>query len=154
LYQGATRVLGAALGLLLMAARRALGLALPVGPHQRAATAAGVVGLLRSFPGVRHGLRRLLGRDAADLTFGAAAVATLTVAGSPLGVTLAGVEGFLLLREVVARRAAWRRYEANLHGASDAEPGAVVRLRPGERPPWDAEVIEGVGTTLGHDGLP
>src|SRR5262249_43954969 len=119
-----------------------------------AATAAGLLGLLRSFPFARKGLRKLLGRDLADAVFGTAGIVTSTAAGSYLGLALLGVEGALLLREVLARRSAWRRYEAPLGDAAHAEPGAVVRLEPGERPPVAARLIEGAGTAIGGDGLP
>src|SRR5262249_25914024 len=110
LWHGATRTVGAALGLGLIAARRLVGIAVPPGRVKAAATTAGIIGLLRSFPFIRNGLRRLLGRTAADLTFGTASVLTLTVSGSPLGLTVTGLEGFLLLTEVLARRSSWRRY--------------------------------------------
>ncbi|MBV9125290.1 MAG: haloacid dehalogenase, partial [Planctomycetes bacterium] len=154
LVHASTRTVGAALGLGLIAARRLAGLVVPPERVKTAATTAGVIGLLRSFPLVRNGLRRLLGRDVTDLFFSAASVITLTFSGSPLGLTVTGLEGMLLLSEIMARRSGWRRYEERLHGATAAEPGAVIRLEAGERVPLEAEVVEGTGTAIGRDGLP
>jgi calcium-translocating P-type ATPase len=154
LLHAATRSIGAGLGLSLIAARRLAGWTVPPGRAKTAATAAGILGLLRSFPLIRNGLRRLLGPHAADLVFSTASVVTLAFSGSPLGLTLTGLEGLLLLTEVRGRRAAWRRHEDRLQGAVAAEPGAVIRLEAGERVPLEAEVIEGTGTAIGRDGLP
>jgi calcium-translocating P-type ATPase len=154
LWHAATRTVGAALGLGLVVARRLAGLTVPPGRVKAAATAAGVIGLLRSFPSIRNGLRHLLGPNAADLVFGSASVVTLALSGSPLGLTLTGLEGLTLLTEVMARRSAWRRYEERLQGTAAVEPGAVIRLEAGERVPLSAEIIEGAGTAIGRDGLP
>ena len=86
--------------------------------------------------------------------FSATGIVTMTLAGSPLGLAVTGFEGLILLREVLARRAAWKRYEERLGGAASAEPGAVIRLEPGERSPLPAEIVEGTGTAIGDDGLP
>ncbi len=134
--------------------RRLAGLVVPPGRIKAAATAAGIIGLLRSFPFIRTGLRHVLGPDVADLIFGTASVITLTFSGSPLGLTLTGLEGLVLLSEVMARRSAWRRYEARLQGAVAAEPGAVIRQQADEQVPLDAEVLEGTGTAIRRDGLP
>jgi calcium-translocating P-type ATPase len=154
LWQSMTRSVGAALGLGLLALRRYTGRLGETRGTRGAATAAGVLGLLRSFPAIRNGLRRLLGHHAADLAFGAASIVALTFARSPLGLALTGAEGALLLSEVMARRASWRRYEERLQGSAAAEPGAVIRLDPGETNPLEAEVVEGAGTAIGRDGLP
>jgi calcium-translocating P-type ATPase len=154
LIQSSARAIGAALGLGLIALRRFTGLLDNGRSTRTAATAAGILGLLRSFPVVRNGLRKTLGRDAADLFFSAGAVIALTFARSPLGLALTGAEGLLLLSEVLARRAAWRRYEERLQGAAKAMPGSVIRLEAGEISPLGAEIIEGAGTAIGRDGLP
>jgi calcium-translocating P-type ATPase len=154
LLQSAARAIGAALGLGLLALRRFIGLPEPAGRVKTAATAAGIIGLLRSFPTIRNGLRHLCGRDVADLLFSTASIVTLTFARSPLGLALTGAEGLLLLTEVLARRASWRRYEERLAGAAAAEPGACIRLDAGETLPLEAEVIEGTGTAIGHNSLP
>jgi cation-transporting ATPase I len=154
LIHGATRSLGAALGLVLLLVRRWYGWKGEPERIRIAATAAGILGLLRSFPALRNGMRRTLGRDAADLLFGSAAIVTLVMADSPLGLTVTGAEGLLLLTEVLARRSAWRRYEERLRGVADADPGEVIRLEAGERTPLAAQVIEGTGTAIGRDGLP
>jgi cation-transporting ATPase I len=154
LVHGATRTVGATLGLGVLVVRRLLGGEGPPRGARTAATFAGIIGLLRGFPTIRNGLRHLLGRHVADMMFGAASVVTLALAGSPLGLAVTGMEGYLLWREVLARRSAWRRYEDRLGGAAVAEPGAVIRLEAGERTPRAAEVIEGYGTAIGRHGLP
>jgi cation-transporting ATPase I len=153
LIQSAARSIGAGLGLTLLAIQRLTGGTARPG-RVKAATLAGIIGLLRSFPFVRDGLRWLLGPNAADLLFSTTGVVTLTFASSPLGLAVTGIEGLILLSEVLARRSGWRRYEERLGGAEVAEPGAVIRLEAGERVPQPAEVIEGTGTAIGRDGLP
>jgi calcium-translocating P-type ATPase len=154
LLHGIMRTAGTTIGLGLVVASRLLGFTVSPGRAKTAATASGIIGLLRSFPTIRNGLRRLLGTNAADLVFSSASVVTLAFSGSPLGLKVTGLEGLLLLSEVLARRSAWRRYEERLHGAVTAEPGAVIRLEAGERVPLSAEIIEGTGTAIGRDGLP
>jgi cation-transporting ATPase I len=154
LFHAAARTIGAALGLAVIVARRLVGRSAPLRQVKIAATTAGILGLARSFPSVRNGLRQVLGTHAADLVFSTTSVVTLALAGSPLGLTVTGLEGLLLLTEVMARRSAWRRYEDSLHGTAAAEPGAVIRLEAEERLPLPAEVIEGTGTAIGRDGLP
>ncbi len=153
LLHAASRTVGATFGLGMLLLRRWLGWAQPARWTWSAAVAADALGLVRSFPFSRNGLRRSLGRHTTDLLFSAAGIVALTVAEGPLGLLVTGVEGYLLLREVLARRGAWRRYEAGLAVAA-AEPGAVIRLGPGEAAPLAAHVIEGAGTALGRDGLP
>jgi cation-transporting ATPase I len=154
LVLGTTRTIAAGLALGVLVVRRLAGF---VGPTRRvrvAAWLAGIIGLMRSFPTLRNGLRRLLGRHATDLTFSAAGIGTLALANSHLGLALTGSEGLLLLTEVTARRAAWRRYEERLGGSAAAEAGAVIRLESGETVPLPAVVVEGTGTGDGRDGLP
>jgi calcium-translocating P-type ATPase len=152
LLQSAVRVAGAGLGLAFIAARQLTGRAFP--RAHTFATAAGVVSLVNGFPVIRNGLRRLLGRDAADLTASATGLVTNSLAGSPFNLLLGGAEAMRLLTEVVARRGAWRRYADRLEHAASVEPGVVVRLEAGDRPPCRALVIEGTGTAIGPDGHP
>jgi calcium-translocating P-type ATPase len=154
LVQSSTRTAGAAVGLGVLTVRRMAGAVGRPVVAKRAATAAAILGLLRSFPTVRNGLRRVMGLHNADLVFSAASIVTLTLSSSPLGLAVTGLEGLLLLTEVVARRASWRRYEERLSGADAAVPGAEIRLEPGQSTPLAAEIIEGTGTAVGPDGLP
>jgi len=154
LIQGASRTVGAGLGLGLLAGRQLFGLTgAPVGGGLPA-QAAGVIGIVQGFPATRNGLRALLGRDLSDVLFQGAAIISLALAGSPLGLAVTGAEGLRLLTEIVARRRAWRRYEARVGTAADAVPGATIRLESGERAPLGATVVEGTGTASGRDGLP
>src|SRR5262249_43690551 len=110
LVRSATKTIGAGIGLAARSGRRFIGVAGPIGGGTRPAEVAAVVGLLQSFPVVRNGLRRLLGPTVADVLFGAAGAATLTLAGSPAGLAVTAVEGLRVATEAIARREAWRRY--------------------------------------------
>ncbi len=154
LRQSSTRSIGAALGLGFLLFRQLAGWTGNPARIRTAATLAGILGLLRSFPLIRNGLRRLFGPNANDLVFSTAGIVTLTVAGSSLGLAVVGIEAMILLSEVVSRRSAWHCYEERLGGSSAAEPGAVIRLEPGERVPLPATLVEGTGTATGRDGLP
>ncbi|HET8629043.1 MAG TPA: hypothetical protein VFL91_16600, partial [Thermomicrobiales bacterium] len=152
LIQSATRTVGAGLGLGLLASRRLLGVTSPPAGGATAAQVAGIIGIVQGFPITRNGLRRLLGRDTADILFQGAAIVSLALSGSPLGLSVTGAEALRLLTEVVARRRAWKRYEERLGDAAAAHPGAVIRLEAGERCPLAGQVIEGTGTAIGRDG--
>ena len=78
----------------------------------------------------------------------------IALSNSPLGLLTTGAEALRLLTEVVARRAAWRRDEERLGDAAEAVPGAVIRLKAGERAPLAATVVEGTGTAIDRDGTP
>jgi cation-transporting P-type ATPase I len=153
LRDGLTRVVGAVGAVSVLTLQR---LILPnlfsAGVMGTAATIAGVFHLVQGFPAVREGLRKVLGRRTADTFTNATALSSLTVANIPLGLVVAGLEGFLLAEEVTARRGAWRRYEDNIDTSLSALPGAVLRLEAGTRAPRDARVIEGNGTALGAEG--
>ncbi len=151
--QSGARVVGSLLGLGLVAAQRLLS-----APGAEAANApaavAGALGLIEGAPPVRDGLQRALGRDRGQLLLGGAAIASLTLSGSPLGLMLSGAGALRVFTEARARRDAWRDYERRVQELDEAQAGAVVRLEPGSRVPLTARVIEGVGTVVGADGLP
>jgi calcium-translocating P-type ATPase len=154
LVRSATRAVGAGIGLGLLAVRRGLGFAGPPVSGAGPAEVAGVIGLLESFPATRNATRAVLGANAADLLFNLAGIASLTLAGSPIGLALSAAAAVRLLTEALPRRSVWRRYEERLANAVSAQPGAVVRLEAGERTPLAARVLEGTGTANGDDGLP
>ncbi|MBA2364529.1 MAG: HAD family hydrolase, partial [Chloroflexia bacterium] len=154
LVRNATRAVAAALGLGFLAVRRLVG---AEGPPVRAAgpvVVAGTIGLLQGFPAALNGLRRMFGPDVVDAGLGAAGVVSLTLAGSPMGLALGGLQAARLFTEVRARRAAWRRHESLWERHSSAQPGAVIHLEAGERTPLTAKVREGIGVAVGRDGLP
>ncbi len=154
LLQSATRTLGTALGLGLLATRRLLNVQEPLPGAGPAAYAAGMIGLFYGLPGVRTGLRRLLGRTAADLLVNIPGIVTLTLSSSPLGLAVVGAESLRLLTEVRERRSVWKRHEARVAQAPSAQPDAIIRLESGERVPLAAQVQEGSGTASGLDGMP
>ncbi|MBA2277119.1 MAG: haloacid dehalogenase, partial [Chloroflexia bacterium] len=154
LVRSATRTVGAALGIGLLAGRRLVGAQGPPVGGTRPAAVAGMIGILQGFPSVRSGLRGLLGPDVADLAFTAASIVSLTLAGSPLGLALTGLEAFRLFTEARARRETWRGYEERREHTGSPQPGTVTLLEAGERTPLAARVVEGTGTAAGPDGLP
>ncbi len=124
-----------------------------VSPSGRAgAWAAAAVGTVESFPPLRSLTRRLGGRSGSEALFTTAGVVALTFAGNPLGLAVTAAGALRSFSELRARRAAWVRYEEAV-GGGIAEPGSLLRLRSGERPPLDALVREGSGTTVTADGL-
>jgi calcium-translocating P-type ATPase len=154
LVQGTARLVGAGLGLGLLLARRASGAAqLSVGGSAPAAVS-GTIGILEGLPPARAGLRELLGRDRAELLLGGVGIASLTLAGSPLGLALAGAGALRLVTEVRARQAAWRAYERRLAQTPPVTAGQLVRLEPGQRVAMRARVVEGHATGIGRDALP
>ncbi len=154
LVRNAARVGGAALGLGVLGARRLSGRSGPPVAGAGPLVSAAALGLVEGFPALRDGARRLLTPDVAELLFGAAGIVSLTLAGSHLGLAVGGAAALRLLTTVLARRAAWRRYEARLERAATPRPGGTVRLEAGERTPLAATVREGAGTAAGPDGLP
>lgn len=154
LVQSTTRLLGAALGLGFLAARKLLSREEALPGSETAAYGAGVLGILQGIPAVRNGLRHLCGRTVADLLVSLPGIVLNTLARSPLGLALTGLEALRLLTEVRARHAAWLRHEARVTQAPSAQPGALIRLESGERVPLSAHVREGYGTATGLDGMP
>ncbi len=154
LVQNTGRLVGAALGLTLVAGRRAAGLDGPLVGTSGPVVAASAIGILEGFPGVRDGLRRILGAHGVDLLFTGAGIVSLTLAGSPFGLALTGAAALRLVTEIRARRAAWRDYEARLGDADMEAPGEAIARTAGERVPLAATVIAGLGSASGIDGLP
>ncbi len=154
LIQSSGRAIGVAVGLGVIAAQRYSGVRSASGVIATLSNVNAVVGLLQSFPGVRHGVRHALGRTGADVLFTATSIIALSISGNPLGLIVSGAEAVTLFREVTARRAAFKRYEARLAGAADAEPGEEIRLEAGDRCPRAGQIIEGTGTAIGRAGRP
>ncbi len=152
--QSGARVIGSLLGLGVVTARNALGGPPGAEAARAPAAVAGALGLIDGAPPVRDGLRRLVGRDRAQLLLGGATIASLTLSGSPLGLLVTGAGALRFFTEARARRDAWEDYERRLEGVDDAQPGAVVKLEAGSRVPLTGRVIEGMGTVAGADGLP
>jgi cation-transporting P-type ATPase I len=154
MFQSGARVVGAGLGLGLLATQRLTGTRPSSSLQAAAVQTAAIAGILQSFPAIRSGLRRLLGHDVADIAISAPTILALTVAGSPLGLALTAAESMRLFTEVMSRRSSWRRYEESLETADSAQPGDTVRMESGEQTPYTCEVIEGFGTATSRSGLP
>src|SRR5260221_2378476 len=142
LIQGGTRVAGAALGFGLLALQQLPGLRPPLVNPTIPATISGVIGILRGFPFLREGLRRLFGRDVADVALSVPNIATLALSGNGLGLAVTGAESAILFGEVHRRQATYRHYEEHLQHVAALTPGAIVRLESGEIVHLDARVIE------------
>jgi cation-transporting ATPase I len=154
LIQGMTRVVGASLGLGLLAGRKLLATEAPLPGAAAAIQISSIISILQGIPPIRYGLRRSLGRTLADLVVNIPSIITLTLSGNPLGLTLVVTESLRLTTEAYARRQAWRQHEERLNNAAPARPEAIIQLEPGERPPLPATVLEGCGTGIGRDGMP
>lgn len=154
LAQAVVRMVGSLLGLGWIAAQSLSSRTAAAPGAKHAATVAAVIGLLRSFPTVRSGMRSAVGQNLADATFHLAGIVSLAAARSPLGLAVMSIEAYVLLRQVLAQRAAWQRYE-QCHGvACETRPGAVLRLEMGDRVPVPAQVTEGTGVVIGRDAMP
>jgi cation-transporting ATPase I len=154
LIQSSARTIGAVLGFGFLAVRSLLGFAGPLPGAGVALQAASIMGTVEGLPPVRYGLRRLLGRTVADLLLNFPSIISLTLGGSPLGLTMTGAESLRLLTEVRARRSAWRHYEERISHAPSAQPDTEIHLQASERTPLAAQVLEGTGTAQGRDGMP
>jgi cation-transporting ATPase I len=154
LIQGSTKLVGAALGLGLLAMRTARGA--HAAPVERAGPAeiAGTLGILEGLPALTARIEDRLGYDSKELAFGALSIISLTFSGSTLGLALAGVTGLRAVTESRAKRRNWSEYEHRLSDERAPLPGDRIRLNQGERAPLPAKVVEGHGTAVGADGLP
>jgi len=154
LTQAVVRSVGSALGLSYIALQRLRAIDGSPQAVRTAATVSAVIGLMRSFPLLREELRRICGPNTADALFSLASIVSLAAARSPLGLTVMGVEAYVLLRQVLSQRQSWQRYEDHHSTGPELYPGSVVQLQAGDRVPMRARVIQGTGTAIHRDGLP
>ncbi len=154
LLQSSARTAGSALGLGLIAVGRAWNNETIFAAAEPAGMTAAIIGILRGLPAIRDATRRWLGPNLADVVFSLPNIVALAFSNSPFGLAVTGLEAMRLLTEVVARRRAWRRYEARVLDGELAQPGATARIEAGERSPLAANVLDGHGTAIGADGLP
>jgi cation-transporting ATPase I len=151
LIHGAVRTAGVAVGLSIILARRLI--TQQQGPilQQGAATVADTVNIMRGIPIIRHGLRRVFGKEPTDIGLTVLGGVSLSLSGSVQGLILSGVEGFRLLTEVLQRRETWERYLAAEAESAAIRPGAHYRPEPGDRIPYPSTIISGSGTAVGPD---
>ncbi len=154
LVQSIARAVGVAVGVGLLAIQQLPQFAESPMGSEAAAQVAGLLGIVRGFPIVRNGLRKLLGPNIADLALSLPNILALALSNSAFGLGVTGAESVRLLSEVQARRAAYERYEARVGGSAAATPGARVRLEAGTRVPLHARVLEGYGIATGRGGQP
>ncbi len=103
LIRDASRAIGAALGLGVLAVRRLAGAAGPPVETTAPTVVAGLIGLLDSFPATRNGLRAVLRPDRGDLLLGGIGTASRTLAGGSLGLVVSGAQPLRSLTEELAR---------------------------------------------------
>ncbi len=153
LIQSTARVIGAGLGLALVGIQRARAGAAPSGtPGSVGGKVAGAVGIVEGLPPVEQRLESIIGRNPAQLTLSGMAIISLSFAGSPLGLAVAGAGALRLMTTIRARRNAWRDYEERLGDAEAAVAGTTVTIDPGERVPLPGTVKAGFGTTISRTG--
>lgn len=136
--QASTRLFGSALGLGVLAVRRALGAEGPPTTASGPAEVAATVGVVEGLPFVVDRVEAALGHDGKDLLFGVVGIASMTFSGSALGLALGAVASLRLLTEARAKRSAWREYEERIAGEPEVHPvppfacePATARLSPG-----------------------
>ena len=149
-----SKLIGSALGLSLLLARRAGGAQEPPVTGSGPAEAAAVAGLVEATPPLVERVEAAVGHEGREMLFGTVALAGLTFSGGTLGLAVAGVAAARLLTETLAKRGAWQEYEARIADAPAAHPGARLRFEAGERMPLPGRVVSGYGTAVRLDGLP
>jgi cation-transporting P-type ATPase I len=152
LIHGIARTTGSAVGIAFLLGRRLVGRTEATSVEQVSAMVADTLTIMRGFPFVRYGMRRLFGEHTADLALSSASAVSLTLAGNVQGLILNGVEGFRLLTEEARRRETWERYAAREEAVADVKPGATIQPEPGDRVPYAAVVKSGLGSTIDQDG--
>jgi len=150
--QSSARAIGSALGLGLLAGRRALGRPGAPVSGTRAAQVAGAVGIVEGLPPIEQQLERLLGRNGAQVAISSIAIVSLTFAGNPLGLAVTGAGALRLMSAARGRRNGWRAYEQRVGDAEPAHPGAQIELEAGERVPLSGRVSSGFGTGISREG--
>ena len=154
LVQGSALTTSAVIGFGVMAAKRLTNTQDLLVSQEIAGQTANIFGILRGFPPIRNGSRRLFGPNAADILLTLPNLVALALSENPLGLAVTGLESLRLLTEVILRRRAFKQYERRLETLSDAQPGTMVRVETGDRTSLAGRVIEGNGTAMGRDGLP
>jgi calcium-translocating P-type ATPase len=154
LIESSARTVGAALGLVLLASRRAFEAQGPPVTRRGPAEVAATLGIVDGLPPLAERLETALGPTGRQMLFGGLGVVSLTFSGSTLGLAVIGAGSLRLMLEARARRTAWRTYVERLGHEPAPYAGARVRIDPGERVPLPGTVVEGFGTVIKSDGLP
>ncbi|GBD18243.1 Calcium-transporting ATPase 1 [bacterium HR27] len=151
LYYAAWRATASATALGLLAVRQLLGGTGHLTSNPLPVYIADAVTVLRGFPQLREGLRRLLGPFAADILTSSASIASQVASNQQLGLLVSLSESLRLLSALLPWRRAWERYEAMALRNSPARPGEQRTLRRGERAPFALRVSHGSVTILAPD---
>ncbi|MGZ4590016.1 MAG: HAD-IC family P-type ATPase [Actinomycetes bacterium] len=113
-------VLGISVGAVLTAARSA-----PLSTE-----VASLLALVDASPRLRRELENKIGRATADVGLAMASAVAQGLAQGPTGLLADATHRSVLLREILARRAAWHRREPELHGLPGRGPGAGLPREP------------------------
>jgi cation-transporting ATPase I len=152
LVESTMRTAGAGLGLVLLGARRALGISEALPGAGRAAQLAGGVGIIDGMPPVTQRLERVLGHQATQVAISGLSIASLTLADSALGLAVNAVGAARLMMTVRARRARWLEGEQRGADLAPANPGATITVAAGQRVPLPATVVSGRASALERSG--
>ncbi|HEY6760696.1 MAG TPA: HAD-IC family P-type ATPase [Baekduia sp.] len=154
IIEGGAKIIGAALGLGLLLARRAAGATTAPVSRPGPGEVAGAISLLETVRPAVDAIESAVGHQRKELLFGAVGIVAMTSSGSMLGLLYAGASGLRILTEATSRRAAWRDYEQRLGDEPAAHAGVTVTLLDGSRAALPGTVLEGFGVGMRRDGTP
>ena len=152
LTYGTVRSAGTALALGLLVARQLLGRPAALTTSSAPALIADGLTVLRGFPALREGMRRLLTPIGADIATSSLGIVTQALAGQRIGLLVSFLEALRLLTVLLPWQRAWQRYERQLAESSLPHPGSTARVSSGARLPLPAELADGELLTLSPAG--
>ena len=152
LTYGIVRSTGTALALGLLVARQLLGRPAALTTSPVPSLIADALTVLRGFPTLREGMRRLLTPIGADIATSSLGIVTQALAGQRIGLLVSFLEALRLLTVLLPWQRAWQRYERQLAESSLPHPGAPARVSPGSRLPLPAVLEDGELLTLSPAG--
>ena len=152
LTYGIVRSAGTALALGLLVARQLLGRPAALTTSSAPALIADGLTVLRGFPALREGMRRLLTPIGADIATSSLGIVTQALAGQRIGLLVSFLEALRLLTVLLPWQRAWQRYERQLAESSLPHPGSTARVSSGARLPLPAELADGELLTLSPAG--
>ncbi|HEX6921357.1 MAG TPA: HAD-IC family P-type ATPase [Actinomycetes bacterium] len=91
---------------------------------------ASLLALVDASPRLRRELENVIGRATADVGLALASAVAQGLAQGPTGLLADATHRGVMVREILARRAAWHRREPELHGLPGRGPGSGVPYEP------------------------
>ena len=150
---GVMRAVGTAAGLSLLVIRQLLGQPAPLMTSSLPGLLVDSIAVLRGFPTLREGLRRLLTPVGADVATSSAGIVAQTLAGHRIGLLVSLLEALRLLSVLLPWKRAWHRYEQQIFHGTIPHPGSIVQISPGNRLPLPATMLDGDAIVLAPNGL-